>query len=383
MVRFVIFSGANERAIVAACRYFTRQRLAYSLIARPDVDKIRLTAFSAHIASTRSRAALEASDMLAQVAALKQRYPNDRLVYLPTAESVNRMLLAQREDFEQAGLNVGLVDEETYRLISDKFSFQEYAARYGIATPEIIAEGDTARFPFVAKPRQEFSSVDGGKIYPHLIFSPQDYARFTASEDKADFFFQRYISGQSYYYLFFFPTLGQPVVAYQKNLLQQSGGKSIIYAESCACPDKNFEIKLVTLLQTLKFQGFIMIEAIKDNNDTVIIEANPRLWGPYELAIAQGLTPDLLISDCPLAVKENKRAGYLWLNGLWLTFAKGEKPKCYGSLARVIFGVGKHIADDIYLHPDSLAVYRAEIKQAFISSVQTITGWCRHVFTKK
>ena len=382
MVRFVIFSGANERAIIAACRYFRKHNLAYSLIARPDVDKIRLTAFKKDIACTRRHAVLDTQDLLAQIETLTQRYPGERLVYLPTTESVNRTLLAQRERFELAGLNVGLVDETIYQLISDKFTFQEYAARYGIATPDIITEAESAHFPFVAKPKREFSSVHGGKIYPHLIFTRQDYARFLAAEVKDDFFFQRYISGQSFYYLLFFPAQGEPVKGYQKNLLQQSGGKSIIYAESCPCPDKIFENKLIKLLQALNFQGFIMIEAIKDQRATVMIEANPRLWGPYELAIKQGLTPDLLINARLPVIANHKNARYLWLNGLWLTLANAEKPKCYGSSAQILWAVGKTLISDIHFHSDSLAVYRAEIKQAFINSIAKITGWCRHVFTR-
>ncbi|PNS10219.1 hypothetical protein COO59_18435 [Mixta theicola] len=341
MDRFVIFSGANERAIIAACRYFTRHKQMFSIIARPDADKIKLTSFKKNIACTRSCATLDVSDLLRHIAVLKHCYPGERLIYLPTAESINRILLAYRKQFEQAGLDVGLVDEALYMLISDKFSFQACAASNGIATPGIIADPNNASFPFVAKPKQEFSSVHGNKIYPYLIFTPQDYNRFIVSEVKDDFFFQQYISGQSFYYLMFFPDNGQPVVAYQKNLLQQSGGKSIIYAEACGCPDKKFEIKLINMLETLKFRGFIMVEVIKNNDSTVIIEANPRLWGPYELAIKQGLTPDLLITDRPSIKEASIRKGYLWLNGLLLTLTKAEKPKCYGIKFLILWGILK------------------------------------------
>lgn len=382
MDRFVIFSGANERAIIAACRYFTRHNQAYSLIARPDADKITLTAFKENIVCTRRCAALEVPDLLQQVALVRRRYPDDRLIYLPTAESVNRILLTEREQFEQAGLSIGLVEPAIYALISDKFSFQACAASYGIATPEIISDADSASFPFVAKPKQEFSSVHGNKIYPHLIFSPQDYERFIATEVKDDFFFQQYIRGQSFYYLIYFPPAGQPVIAYQKNLLQQSRGKSIIYAESCRCPDKDFELKLLALLTSLNFHGFIMIEVIKDAQGSVIIEANPRLWGPYELAIKQGLTPDLLTGHQSTGNASGDRKGYLWLNGLLLTLAKGERPKCYGKPSQLLWPVIKNIFNDILFHSDSLAVYRKELKQAFTDIVHLTAGWCRHVFTK-
>ena len=67
-VRYVIFTGANERAVIAVCRHFRRSGIACSLIARPGPDPMRKTRFVGWIEAVRRVDRLDVDDMLAALA---------------------------------------------------------------------------------------------------------------------------------------------------------------------------------------------------------------------------------------------------------------------------------------------------------------------------
>lgn len=358
--RFVMFSGANERAIIACCRHFKRAGACFSIISRPSRDKIFYTAYKNRVDARRTLDRLDADDMVRQIEILRDNYPADKLIYVPTAESVNRVMLEHRARFTASGLTIPLCDESLYATLSDKSTFNALAATYGILLPEPLDVPDNTGLPCVAKPKQEFSTVTGEKIYPQLLFTPRDLQDFSSSHASSDYFFQKYIDGESYY-LLLFVSGGIVKKLWQKNLLQQAEGKSIISAEICTCPDEVVESQILTLLQSTGYAGFIMVEIMREKEQSYLIEANPRLWGPFELAVSHGFNPAWvsMSGTCPDAPHRPRR--YFWLNGWLQNRASGKNVRLFlspgQSPARFITRL---CLSDIYLQRDTLRLFAHE-----------------------
>jgi len=155
VVRYVIFTGANERAVVAVCRYFQRHGIACSLVARPGPDAMQKTRFARWIEATRSVDHLDVNDILGALSLLKRRYPDQRLVFLPTTESIIRLVLDNRDVFEALGLEVPLVDKKLYETISDKVSFLALMERFWVPLPPQPEQIGPSDLPAVAKPLRE------------------------------------------------------------------------------------------------------------------------------------------------------------------------------------------------------------------------------------
>jgi len=362
-VRFVIFSGANERAIIAACRHFQHNGSKVSIIGVPGVDKLNFSRFYKLIDVLRTKNELDAVDMLASVTELVALYPYEKLVYLPTTESINRIILNNRNDFSTAGLNISLVSKDIYESVSNKETFLNLAQQFKILLPPILENVRKENLPVVAKPRTEYSLKTGKKLYPELIFTQERLTAFLSLKSTDDYFFQKYLDGKSYYYLIHIPEHDNPFILYQRNLLQQENGKSIIMAERCACPDRAFEEKIVSALRSVSFFGLIMIEIMQINNNSYLIEANPRLWGPFELAIKSGLLPEFILRTTSVrTVDTNSNAKYLWLNGYIATLARGEIPRSYLNKRESLLKILPFfLCSDIYLKKDTIALFFYEL----------------------
>lgn len=362
--RFVIFSGANERAIIACCRYFSRKNILFSIVARPSKDKIFLTSYKKNIDFSREFDYLDAEDITRQIFLLRRRYTEDTLIYLPTSESLNRIMLQYRNEFSSAGLVINLCGEALYEMLSDKLKFNALAEENGILLPPAVANPSVQTLPFVAKPKQEFSKVNGEKIYPQLIFSQYQIADFYAKFDSDDFFFQKYIDGKSYYLLLFLAD-NTVKILWQKNVLQQADGKSIIAAEICVCPDPDFEFKMINILQKVNYEGFIMVELMHDAGHSYLIEANPRLWGPFQLAVDNGFNPEWIRFNGEYVNVSQKKGLYFWLAGLLINFSEGKHIRHFlpGKKNAVQY-VFKAICADIYVHQDSFMLFLSECKTA-------------------
>ncbi|MFI8609128.1 hypothetical protein ACIGFL_12510 [Pseudomonas sp. NPDC077649] len=325
---------------------------------------MRKTSFVGWIEAVRGVDRLEADDMLAAFTQIKARHAGERLIFLPTAESIIRLVLDKREAFEAAGLEVPLVDKSLYERVSDKASFLELMAGVGMSLPPRIDRVVASDLPMVAKPFHEVSPRSGRKLYPELIFTEQALEAFLAGRGGEDYFFQRYLDGRSYYFLAFFPRSGEPTVRYQENLLQQPNGKSMLAARLCECPDPWSEQCLIRGFQSVGFFGFVMVELIEANGVFHLIEANPRLWGPFELAIKAGLRPEA-IAGAAGHERGSKRALYLWTSGLALSLFAGGRPRRYPQyLRKLVSRPSALLGADIYLRMDTLRLLGHELKSA-------------------
>lgn len=351
-MHFLILSGANERAIVAACRDLLESGVGFSIIARPGRDPIVGSFLAPYIQAQRSRDQLDIDDLAATLLTFRHRLP-ERLIYLPASEALNRLVLENRQRLEtECRLEISLPALETYRTLSDKSRFNALAETFGLELPPREPAPRTAPLPLVAKPHAEFSRSGGAKLYPALLFEESQRQQFFAEADEGDYFFQRYIDGQSHYYLFFFGRDGQAVSLFQENIAQQPNGKSIVAAQTCPCPSEDFLEKISACIRSTGFFGFCMVEAITRDGKSYLIELNPRLWGPLSLAIHAGFRMHWL-GDPESAAQpaaQSEPARYAWFSGMVRTRLDGGRLRWYpGKRRQFLRQFLAFLRSDIYL----------------------------------
>lgn len=367
----LIFSGSNERAIVAFCRVLHSLGIAPLIVARTDQDAILRTRYRQHVVATRRMDQLDLDDITRCLQEAQARRQGARLVLCPTSEFLNLFLLQHRHYLRQLGCEIPLVDGELYRLVSDKYSFSRLCATEGAAIPQELADYRGQAFPFVAKPRQNVNRANRS-LYPYLIHSAADLDAFLISEQTADFYFEEYLSGESYYLLYYLGQDGRVTRFSQQNLLQQAGGKSIVLARPAQLHRQPVADQYVGILRRLGFWGLAMIEVIRRGDDLVFIELNPRFWGPMQLTvdaragILEAFVADQLGGDLPLHRHTgSSHSAYLWLNGWLANTRRGQQPRWHITPAtHAARFVLRHLAHDIYLRRDTLGLFVHEFSQA-------------------
>jgi len=364
MKRFVIFSGYNERAIVAFCRQLRSMRAGFSIIAAGDDDAIFRTAYGKQVAATRSTRALDPDDIDRCLALVRQRAPADAYVICPSSEYLNRHLLAHREWFLERRCEVPLVDRELYETITNKWSFRELCRRRGLAVPSLVTP-TSGGFPLVAKPRLNITA-SGRSLYPVLFFSAGDWAaRSQSMGDPADYYYEEYVEGPSHYLLYYVPrTQGSPVFSFsQRNILQQPQGKSMLFSVADDLHRAPIGAQVAGVLQQLGFHGLAMVEVIEREGEYVAIELNPRLWGPFQLLLnartdlIKAFAEESLFGRIETAdAGAGRAASYLWLGGVRAgTVWHGPRPRC--ATPWLIARLGS----DVYFRPDTLGLFVHEL----------------------
>lgn len=282
-------SGYNPRAVVTLCRDAAARGWPLYLAARGAKDPIFRTTHAERVLVTRDTEALTLEALLGWITTLRQQHGHQRVMIAPSCEFLNRFMLRERAALEAAGAIVPLVDEALYARISDKHSFGAMCQAHGLAVPEELPE-PPANYPYVAKPLR-YAGADGRQLKPHLILGPAERARFEREERAADFYFQVFAPGRSLYLLAHLGRDGRTLVSSQENLLQQKDGGSIILARRSGFHHSAEAERYLAMLRQEGFHGLIMIE-LRQNLDSgrcVMIEANPRMWGPMQFALDNGL----------------------------------------------------------------------------------------------
>lgn len=274
---FLLFSGHNERAVLALCRYFTRAGLGFAIVAAGPDDAIYRTAY-------RSRVVYERSDPSVGVALLRRivGLAAAPLVYVPTTEFINHFVLRHRAELAGAGLHVGLPAREVYERLTGKLASQ--ALMDGIAGVRLPARlpMQDLRAPCVLKPCE---NLHGDRVaYPLLCDTPQSLDAALAGLDGATWFAQEYLRGQSYYLCAYLCRDGRRAAFWQENLMQQADGKSIVLARTGDNPGIDADA-LFARLHAIGYHGPLMVEFICDERGLHYIETNPRFWGPLQLAL--------------------------------------------------------------------------------------------------
>jgi predicted ATP-grasp superfamily ATP-dependent carboligase len=281
-------SGFNHRAIVTLCRDSEARGVPLYLVASGDSDPILQTSYAARVILKRNTQKLELDDLLGWIHVLRHRHMHRRVMIAPSSEFLNRLILRHRSVLEAAGAVIPLVDERLYSSISDKYAFGAMCQAHGLDVPEeLTTPPDT--YPYVAKPLR-YAGTLGKQLKPHLILAPPDRAKFEREERADDFYFQVYVFGRSVYLLAHISRNGRTLSLSQENLIQQRGGGSIVLARRSNFHHSPEALAYLKMLQTEGFHGLVMIELRQDpaTGRCVMIEANPRMWGPMQFALDNG-----------------------------------------------------------------------------------------------
>jgi predicted ATP-grasp superfamily ATP-dependent carboligase len=365
--RIAIFSGFNQRAVIAFIRTLERRHLDYDVIACSHEDAIFQTKYADKVAVTRKSIMLDKFDLLDCLARIQKRYSDEPCMIVPSTEALNRFLLMNRADFMRHGINIPLIEEPLYETISNKRSFTSLCKSRLIPIPEEYGSIAKTHLPFVAKPKTYISSKDK-VLSPVIIKNECDLDDFLKKGDVEDYFYQEYIHGESLYLLYYFFKDGSYEKIVQKNLVQQPYGKSIIAAELIANENALIPVNFEKLFLELRFFGLVMVEVKKDGARCCAIEANPRFWGPSQLFVDAEynlfdcfLYDNEIITEKPVfSPSRHKGAKYFWSGGLMQTVRAGLVPALHDG--HEVFEREKRDfqQSEIYNRPDTKGIYHIE-----------------------
>lgn len=365
----LIFSGYNQRAVIAFLRTLIKNNEHFAIIAKSESDLILKTNYNKNVITIREKVELDLNDIINSINKVKNKIIADEYIIAPSTEALNRFILRHRKEFLELGCLSPLVDEKLYELLSDKYSFCELCVKNKIDVPLIYHSFNDAKIPVVAKPYKYFSS--NGLIYsPVLIFNENDKINFIKNFSPFDFFYQKYIQGRSLYLLYYFHRNGDIYKYSQENIGQQPNGKSIIAAIPSEFHLSSESLKYEQMLRENNYYGFIMIEVRKIRSKNYMIEANPRFWGPSQLFVDVGanffeayLNDYGTLNTPPVFSKNNKRIKYFWFGGVLETYRKKQKP-LYHRLDENSFllNLSKWLKHDVYNRYDTIEIFKKEIE---------------------
>jgi hypothetical protein len=365
---FLVPSGYNFRAVLAFCRALRSAGSSPAIVACTTDDPIFRTSFARDVVYTRAGRALETADFAMAVCAACLRSGATRSVLAPTSEYLIRWAFAHRAALADAGCDLPLPDETAYLRVTEKAAFTSFARDQGLPVPRELPQLVDGCLPAVAKPRYNFSPA-GRSLYPWLLRTTGDLERFKQQENPADFFFQEWVDGRSFYLLFHLSVRGGTTVFSQENLAQQPGGKSILWARAANLHETPEAKRWADTLRAVGFHGLVMVELRQRGTDYVLIEANPRLWGPIQLCVDG--CPHLLgsyiaehtgiVPAARAAAPDRPCASYLWSGGIarmgdlvW----HGPRPR-FPRLA--LLG---QATNDVYFRPDAWRHFFHELRRS-------------------
>lgn len=366
MARVLIFSGYNDRAVIALCRELTSMHAPFSIIASGGRDPIFRTSYRSRVDAIRTVAALDREDLDRCIRRVQAKHAEARYVIAPTSEFLDQHVLDHREWFADRHCEIPLVSKDLYARVTNKWSFRTMCQAANIAVPALV-DPDAGVYPFVAKPRTNLTA-DGRSLYPLLIHSAsawsQHRAELMAAGTFGDYYFETLVEGTSHYLLYYLPRdPSAPIFSWsQRNLLQQPGGKSMLFARSDTLHTMAISAAMVAMLRATGFHGLAMVEVIRQGDTHVAIELNPRLWGPLQLlrnagsdllrAFIEDVLHDRITHADPAA---GHAASYLWLGGL--------KPGMVWHSPRPRWpwlSLTRRLAGDVYLRPDTFGLFLDE-----------------------
>ncbi|HDQ45432.1 MAG TPA: hypothetical protein ENN17_08055 [bacterium] len=319
------FLSTNDRAVVACVRSLVRRGVPVRLIPKRGAppDPFRFTAYASR--TDRKRPYADPSDPVRFHDSLLQifkTYPES--VILPTGEALIRGLFEEEALLRRFGVTLPVPDPDLYHRVSDKGSFVRWMAENDFPVPPRITRSPAIRdVPFVIKP--EKGVLNGQKQFPPvLVLDRSDYRRRKALIGRPDVFFQKWLPGDSYYYCALYRRGERILYFTQRNLVQQPHGKSIIRAAPCRLP-RSLCGRVDDIISETRWSGPLMMEFRLHENRYYAIEINPRLWGPLQLALDNGvdfpcalyrLSVDGMfdVPDPGTYVPSSGR-GYLWISG--------------------------------------------------------------------
>lgn len=365
---FLIFSGYNQRAVLAFIRTLTSNNIRFGIITHGPEDSIYLSSYAKFVVCERREKSLGIDLLLDAIIIAKKSLVANIYFIAPSTESINRVLLAHKNKLNEYNVQIPLVDLSLYERISDKIKFVDLCRSYCIEVPGTYEKIDRVSLPMVAKPRNYYTRK-GYSPKPQILQSAEDVDQFERQYDSDDFFLQEFIEGESIYLLYYFSKGGKIYGSSQKNMLQQPNGGSILLA----CTSRHYlegsGRDFERMLSDLNFHGMVMIEVRISSNRIVMIEANPRFWGPSQLFVDAGMNFfESMLFDYgftnkdPEFDKTSKRIYYSWTGGLLQTYKDGGRPVSLCKSDIDLSRLDLLLKNDVYLRSDTLAIFRNEIE---------------------
>jgi len=371
----IIFSGFNQRAVIAFCRFLHANNYKFSIIANNKKDTIFLSKYKVYVQAVRKSALPEMNDIIRCVNIIKYRHKVHKIIIAPTTEYLNQYFLNNRNSFLNFGCIIPLPGEATYSLFTNKLSFSDLCRRHEIQTPTRYTAIPT-EYPYVIKPIRNISN-NGNSLYPYIINDVDDINYCRSIEDLDNYYYEEYIPGKSYYLLFYISTDGHAVSSSQENLVQQDNGKSVVFAVSIDLHKKPICSNFKSLFKKYGFQGLIMVELKFYNNNYYAIEANPRFWGPSQLLIdgnSKILNSFLYDLHCSPTIihPETDKIGhyYLWTGGFLQCILNGYKLKYHMEYKHPLILVLRSIFCDIYFKRDTIILFFYELTNLIYKRVR-------------
>ena len=364
----IIFTGFNQRAVIAFIRTIEFHNIKYALIAKSENDPILISLYKDKVAVIRQTVPLDLNDILNSIKQVRLKYCAEEYVIAPSTEALNRFLLKNRALIEQHNVTVPLVSLELYESISDKYSFGRICKENNIKVPHEYFDINKTAFPFVAKPKK-YISGDCFIYSPYIIMDDEERQIFLKKCKPEDFYFQEFIQGNSYYLLYYFHRNGEIYKFSQLNVIQQPGGKSIVAAVSSNYHNSNESFKYEELFKSLKFYGLIMVEVKRGKEDSYMIEANPRFWGPSQLFVDakvnffEGFLHDYgFLDSCPKFTDTEEEHKYFWFGGI-IEALRSEQNVTFnpGKMDDLIIGLPEWLSIDVYRRPDTIDIFKTEL----------------------
>ncbi len=273
----LLFSGHNQRSVVALCRYFSKIRQPFIIVTSSKTDPIYKTDYQSSVVYERKDSSLSVA-LFEKISQLCQK----ELVYCPTSEFLNNFFLEHVEIMSDFKIFSCMPSKNIYDHVTGKKSSQaifQHCNDISIIEDLPIKE---VTIPFVLKPINNIA--DGKVLYPFIVQTEKEAREILKSVSQRLYFAQKYINGQSYYCCGYLSPDGKNSLYWQENLLQQPNGKSIVFARSCKNPGIK-EQQIIGALKQTGFYGLFMIEFLKNDTSFYFIEINPRFWGPLQLGV--------------------------------------------------------------------------------------------------
>ena len=367
----LVFSGYNQRAVMAMLREMTACEVPFYIAASSHEDPILVSNYQSKVCVIRKEKSLSVSMIKEIVVSLKEREHLDEIVILPSTEYLNRFLLRHRVEIETCGAAIPLIDESLYLRLSDKESFARICRDAGLQVPREIPVPTKFNGSVVVKPRQYFGSNNHIQGKPKLVRTEEDFQQAIQNVNLNDVFFQEYVSGRSFYLLYYISKNSHQTVRYsQENIAQQKEGGSIVAAKSAMLHKEPIADQYENLLRKINFSGLVMIEVRERAGEYVMIEANPRLWGPSQLFVDAGIPIfRRFLQDIGFDVngenyeKIETSTRYFWFGGMGRAADISEAVDYIdGTADGFISELGDYFRQDVYLREDSLNLFYSEIK---------------------
>lgn len=365
----IIFSGFNQRAIIAFIRTINKHNLDYVIIAKSIEDPILLSDYRNRVLAIRKTSQLVLEDMLSAIKEIQQKFFADEYIIAPSSEALNRFVLDNRDIFKEYRCEIPLVDKHIYELISDKHSFGKLCKANDINIPKEIEFFSSMQLPVVAKPKGYFSKITGKSLSPEIIDNNYDLETFYNQYNIDDFYFQEFINGKCLYLLYCFTNSDMFFKFSQENIVQQGNGKSMVYAASSNFHHSTESLKYEALFRKINFRGLVMVEIKQRHSENFMIEANPRFWGPSQLFVDAGVNLfeawlfDIgILNDIPSINENSKITNYFWFGGMVDTYKNQQQLTFYaGNEADLMNSLPSCLQNDVYRRPDTIEIFKREL----------------------